>query len=108
MDNKTTGAFISARRKELQLNQKQLAEKLGVVLKSGAALVDLFRDPSSALVKLDYVPDGEIFVFIGAQKCAVDILAASALTDDCNVEFFHKILRVFFFVSPLYNILFTK
>ena len=34
MDNKTTGAFISARRKELQLNQKQLAEKLGVTDKA--------------------------------------------------------------------------
>ena len=34
MDNKTTGAFISARRKELSLNQKQLAEKLGVTDKA--------------------------------------------------------------------------
>ena len=34
MDNKTTGAFISARRKELQLNQKQLAEKLDVTDKA--------------------------------------------------------------------------
>ncbi len=34
MDNKTTGAFISARRKELSLNQKQLADKLGVTDKA--------------------------------------------------------------------------
>lgn len=34
MDTKTTGAFISARRKELSLNQKQLAEKLGVTDKA--------------------------------------------------------------------------
>lgn len=34
MDNKTTGAFISAIRKELNLNQKQLAEKLGVTDKA--------------------------------------------------------------------------
>ena len=34
MDNKTTGAFISTRRKELSLNQKQLAEKLGVTDKA--------------------------------------------------------------------------
>ena len=34
MDNKTTGAFISSRRKELSLNQKQLAEKLGVTDKA--------------------------------------------------------------------------
>ena len=34
MDNKTTGAFISAKRKELSLNQKQLAEKLGVTDKA--------------------------------------------------------------------------
>ena len=34
MNNKTTGTFISARRKELQLNQKQLAEKLGVTDKA--------------------------------------------------------------------------
>ena len=34
MNNKTTGAFISARRKELSLNQKQLAEKLGVTDKA--------------------------------------------------------------------------
>ncbi len=34
MDNKTTGAFISARRRELSLNQKQLAEKLGVTDKA--------------------------------------------------------------------------
>lgn len=34
MDNKTTGAFISATRKELNLNQKQLAEKLGVTDKA--------------------------------------------------------------------------
>lgn len=34
MDNNTTGAFISARRKELSLNQKQLAEKLGVTDKA--------------------------------------------------------------------------
>ena len=34
MNNKTTGAFISARRKELSLNQKQLADKLGVTDKA--------------------------------------------------------------------------
>ncbi|MBO5937465.1 MAG: helix-turn-helix transcriptional regulator [Clostridia bacterium] len=34
MNNKTTGSFISARRKELSLNQKQLAEKLGVTDKA--------------------------------------------------------------------------
>lgn len=34
MDNKNTGAFISARRKELSLNQKQLADKLGVTDKA--------------------------------------------------------------------------
>ncbi len=34
MDNKTTGSFISSRRKELSLNQKQLAEKLGVTDKA--------------------------------------------------------------------------
>ena len=30
MDNRLTGSFISQRRKELELNQKQLAEKLNV------------------------------------------------------------------------------
>lgn len=34
MNNKTTGTFISARRKELNLNQKQLADKLGVTDKA--------------------------------------------------------------------------
>lgn len=34
MDNKTTGTFISARRKELSLNQKQLADRLGVTDKA--------------------------------------------------------------------------
>ena len=34
MDNKTTGSFISTRRKELSLNQKQLAERLGVTDKA--------------------------------------------------------------------------
>lgn len=34
MDNKTTGAFIRARRKERGLNQKQLADKLGVTDKA--------------------------------------------------------------------------
>lgn len=34
MDNKRTGAFISERRKELSLNQKQLAEKLNVTDKA--------------------------------------------------------------------------
>ena len=34
MDNKNTGTFISARRKELSLNQKQLADKLGVTDKA--------------------------------------------------------------------------
>ena len=34
MNNKITGTFISARRKELNLNQKQLADKLGVTDKA--------------------------------------------------------------------------
>ncbi|MBQ7295591.1 MAG: helix-turn-helix transcriptional regulator [Clostridia bacterium] len=34
MNNKTTGAFICQRRKELSLNQKQLADKLGVTDKA--------------------------------------------------------------------------
>ena len=34
MDNKLTGGFISQRRKELSLNQKQLAEKLNVTDKA--------------------------------------------------------------------------
>ncbi len=34
MDNKLTGTFISQRRKELSLNQKQLAEKLNVTDKA--------------------------------------------------------------------------
>lgn len=34
MDNRLTGAFISRRRKELSLNQKQLAEKLNVTDKA--------------------------------------------------------------------------
>lgn len=79
MDNRLTGAFISQRRKELNLNQKQLAEKLSITDKAvskwetGRSAPDI-----SMLMPLAETLDVSVVEILKGEKIEKDSIAAAS------------------------------
>ena len=65
------------------------SKQLGVRCKGLAAGIDLLGYRATVPVFINNVLDVVIYVLLGAKVEAVDILAASTLSNNCNVQLFH-------------------